>query len=160
MDSRLRGNDVLLCPRAQQRPAETDEQQAGAAIEQALAVGWFQPAGQPRAAQCIDAVPEAFDHHEADDQDRELQPEGAGQIDELREERGGEDGYFVRKNDFGVIAQDVQKSFPLAVRTREDGSLAVDYEKLSALALAAIAEQEARISKLEALVAKLVEGQS
>jgi hypothetical protein len=36
--------------------------------------------------------------------------------------------------------------------------LAVDYEKLSALALAAIAEQEDRITKLEALVAKLIEG--
>jgi hypothetical protein len=74
------------------------------------------------------------------------------------EERGGEDGYFVQKHDFGVIAQDVQKVFPIAVRTREDGSLAVDYEKLSALALAAIAEQEDRIAKLEALVAKLIEG--
>jgi hypothetical protein len=36
--------------------------------------------------------------------------------------------------------------------------LAVDYEKLSALALAAISEQEDRIAKLEALVAKLIEG--
>jgi hypothetical protein len=36
--------------------------------------------------------------------------------------------------------------------------LAVDYEKLSALALAANAEHEARISKLEALVAQLIKG--
>jgi hypothetical protein len=71
---------------------------------------------------------------------------------------GGEDGYFVQKHDFGVIAQDAQKHFPVAVRTRPDGSLAVDYEKLSALALAAISEQEDRIAKLEALVAKLIEG--
>jgi hypothetical protein len=73
-------------------------------------------------------------------------------------EHGGVDGYFVQKHDFGVIAQDVQKVFPIAVRTRPDGSLAVDYEKLSALALAAVAEQEVRIAKLEALVAKLIEG--
>jgi hypothetical protein len=73
-------------------------------------------------------------------------------------EHGGVDGYFVQKNDFGVVAQDVLKAFPIAVRTRPDGSLAVDYEKLSALALAAIAEQEVRIAKLEALVAKLIEG--
>ena len=73
-------------------------------------------------------------------------------------EHGGEDGYFIQKNDFGVIAQDVLARFPVAVRTRPDGSLAVDYEKLSALALAAIAEQETRIAKLEALVATLIKG--
>jgi len=78
--------------------------------------------------------------------------------DNYIEDHGGEDGYFVVKSDFGVIAQDVLAKFPVAVRTRPDGSLAVDYEKLSALALAANAEHEARISKLEALVAKLIEG--
>jgi hypothetical protein len=77
---------------------------------------------------------------------------------EYIEEHGGEDGYFVVKSDFGVIAQDVLAKFPVAVRTRPDGSLAVDYEKLSALALAAVAEHEARISKLEALVAQLIKG--
>ena len=80
--------------------------------------------------------------------------------DSYIEEHGGEDGYFVVKADFGVIAQDVLAKFPVAVRTRPDGSLAVDYEKLSALALAAVAEHEDRIAKLEALVAKLIEGQS
>jgi hypothetical protein len=73
-------------------------------------------------------------------------------------EHGGVDGYFVQKHDFGIIAQDALKHFPVAVRTRPDGSLAVDYEKLSALALAAVAEQEDRIAKLEAMVAKLIEG--
>ena len=73
-------------------------------------------------------------------------------------DHGGEDGYFVQKNDFGIIAQDAQKHFPICVRTRPDGSLAVDYEKLSALAMAAIAEQEDRIAKLEALVAQLIKG--
>ena len=78
--------------------------------------------------------------------------------DSYIEEHGGEDGYFIVKADFGVIAQDVLAKFPVAVRTRPDGSLAVDYEKLSALALAANAEHEERIAKLEALVAKLIEG--
>ena len=78
--------------------------------------------------------------------------------DSYIEEHGGEDGYFIVKSDFGVIAQDVLAKFPVAVRTRPDGSLAVDYEKLSALALAANAEHEDRIAKLEALVAKLIEG--
>jgi hypothetical protein len=65
-------------------------------------------------------------------------------------EHGGEDGYFIQKADFGVIAQDVQAVFPQAIRTRPDGSLAVDYEKLSALAFAAIAELVKRIEVLEA----------
>jgi len=65
------------------------------------------------------------------------------------EAQGGSDGYFVQKSDFGVIAQDVEKVFPTAVRKRADGSLAVDYEKLSALAFAAIGELTARIEALE-----------
>lgn len=64
-------------------------------------------------------------------------------------EHGGIDNYFLRKEDFGIIAQDAQKYFPIAVRTRPDGSLAVDYEKLSALALAAIAELTKRVELLE-----------
>jgi hypothetical protein len=62
---------------------------------------------------------------------------------------GGEDGYFVQKEDFGVIAQDVQKVFPRAIRYREDGSLAVDYQKLSALAFAAIVELKKEIDLLK-----------
>lgn len=69
--------------------------------------------------------------------------------DDYIKDHGGEDGYFVQKADFGVIAQDVQKVFPQAVRTRDDGSLAVDYAKLSALAFAAIVELKARIDQLE-----------
>jgi hypothetical protein len=69
--------------------------------------------------------------------------------DEYIAAHGGEDGYFVNKSDFGVIAQDVQQAFPVAVKTREDGSLAVDYEKLCSLAFAAIKELKSRIEKLE-----------
>jgi hypothetical protein len=61
--------------------------------------------------------------------------------------RGGEDGYFYRKADFGVIANDVLEHFPEAARTKEDGTLAVDYEKLAALALQAIVEQEENHAK-------------
>ena len=62
---------------------------------------------------------------------------------------GGEDGYFITKNSFGVVAQDVQKVFPQAVKTRENGTLAVDYEKLSTLAFGAIKQLLERIEKLE-----------
>lgn len=65
------------------------------------------------------------------------------------QERGGEDGYFVQKSDFGVIAQDVQAVFPEAVRVKPDETLAVDYEKLSALAFAAIKELKAEIDELK-----------
>jgi len=70
--------------------------------------------------------------------------------DAYLEAHGGEDGYFVQKSDFGVIAQDVQEVFPMAVRTREDGTLAVDYEKLGTLAFAAIGQLLKRIEALEA----------
>jgi hypothetical protein len=58
--------------------------------------------------------------------------------DEYIAEHGGEDGYFIQKSDFGVVAQDVQRVFPMAVRTRPDGTLAVDYEKLSTVAFGAV----------------------
>jgi hypothetical protein len=64
-------------------------------------------------------------------------------------DHGGEDGYFLQKNDFGVIAQDVQSVFPIAVRAKPDGTLAVDYEKLCALAFAAIIELKAEVNALK-----------
>jgi hypothetical protein len=76
-----------------------------------------------------------------------------GQLFDWTEEyiaaHGGEDGYFVKKADFGHIAQKVQQHFPLASRTKEDGSLAVDYQKMCALAFAAIKELD---EKLELLI--------
>jgi hypothetical protein len=69
--------------------------------------------------------------------------------EEYISEHGGADGYFVRKNDFGVIAQDVEAVLPEAVRTRDNGTLAVDYEKLCSLAFAAIAELKAEIEQLK-----------
>lgn len=64
-------------------------------------------------------------------------------------EKGGEDGYFVQKQDFGVIAQDVLRVFPRAVRKRPDGSLAVDYEKLVSLAFAAIVDLDSQLEQLK-----------
>lgn len=70
--------------------------------------------------------------------------------DEYLEKRGGADGLYLRKEDVGVIAQDVQRELPEAVRTREDGTLAVDYPKLCALAFAAIADLQKQIDELKA----------
>ena len=68
--------------------------------------------------------------------------------DEYINRKGGEDEYFLQKHDFGVIAQDVQKVFPLAVRERENGELAVDYVKLCSLAFAAIKELNEKVDSL------------
>lgn len=75
--------------------------------------------------------------------------------DDYVTQQGGADGYFVQKSDFGVIAQDVQAVFPRAVRTRPDGMLAVDYEKLSALAFAAIRELSSELDDLRAKLQEL-----
>jgi len=54
------------------------------------------------------------------------------------DEKGGEDGYFIRKKDVGVIAQDVEKVLPEAVATRPDGIKAVKYDRLTCLLIEAV----------------------
>jgi len=58
--------------------------------------------------------------------------------DEVLEKRGGEDDYFNRKRDTGIIAQDVEKVLPEVVATRVDGTKAVKYEKMIGLLVEAI----------------------
>ena len=69
--------------------------------------------------------------------------------DEYITKAGGEDDYFMQKSDFGVIAQDVEEVFPVAIRHRDDGTLAVDYQKLCALAFAAIKELNKEVELLK-----------
>lgn len=69
--------------------------------------------------------------------------------DEEIEKRGGIDGYFVRKNDIGVIAQEIESVIPEAVATREDGYKAVRYELLVPLLIQAIKEQQVQIEELK-----------
>lgn len=61
--------------------------------------------------------------------------------------------------DMGFIAQDVQEHFPAAVTRREDGNLAVDYQKMVAPAYAAIDElagfTETELASLSKRIAKL-----
>ena len=61
--------------------------------------------------------------------------------------RGGEDGYFVRKHDVGILAQDVKKVCPEVVAEKEDGTLGVKYEKLIGLLVQAINELSAKVNK-------------
>ena len=52
--------------------------------------------------------------------------------------QGGEDGYFLRKKDVGVIAQEVEKVLPEAVAQRKDGIKAVKYDRLTCLLIEAV----------------------
>lgn len=52
--------------------------------------------------------------------------------------------------DYGIIAQDVEKVFPEMVQHRDNGYLAVRYERLIGVLVAAVNEQSKRIQELEA----------
>ena len=64
-------------------------------------------------------------------------------------ENGGEDNYFVRKNDVGVIAQEVEKVLPEVVATRKDGIKAVKYDRIVALLIESIKELKKEIEELK-----------
>jgi hypothetical protein len=55
-------------------------------------------------------------------------------------QRGGEDGYFVRKHDTGLIAQQVEEVLPEVVADRQDGYKAIKYEKMAGLIIQGINE--------------------
>jgi len=69
--------------------------------------------------------------------------------------RGGEDGYFVRKHDVGVIAQDVEKVLPQVVALKGDGYLGVKYEKIIPLLIESIKAQQQQIAQLQDAINKL-----
>jgi hypothetical protein len=77
--------------------------------------------------------------------------------DEHIARRGGEDGFFVRKHDIGVIAQEVQAVLPELVVAREDGYLAVKYEKIVPLLIEAIKSQQTTIEKLTSEIKEIKE---
>jgi len=64
------------------------------------------------------------------------------------DKRGGEDGYFVRKKDVGVIAQEVEKVLPEAVAQRPDGIKAVKYDRLTCLLIEAVKKLNDKVEKL------------
>ena len=69
--------------------------------------------------------------------------------DEWIKKQGGEDGYFVRKKDVGVIAQEVEKVLPEAVAQRRDGVKAVKYDRLTCLLIEAVKVLSDKIKKFE-----------
>ena len=69
--------------------------------------------------------------------------------DDYIKEHGGEDKYFVRKNDVGVIAQEIEKVLPQVVATRENGIKAVKYDRIVALLIESIKELKKEIEELK-----------
>jgi hypothetical protein len=67
---------------------------------------------------------------------------------EYIDQRGGEDGYFVRKKDVGVIAQEVEKVLPEAVAQRPDGIKAVKYDRLTCLLIEAVKKLSDQVDSL------------
>lgn len=69
--------------------------------------------------------------------------------DTYKKQYGEEDGYFIRKQNSGIIAQQVEKVFPNVVADRQDGYKAVRYELLVPLLIEAIKEQQVKIDELK-----------
>jgi hypothetical protein len=69
--------------------------------------------------------------------------------DDYISKKGNLDGYFIRKRDIGVIAQELEKVLPEAVGVREDGIKAVKYERIVPLLIEAIKELSNEIEELK-----------
>jgi hypothetical protein len=68
--------------------------------------------------------------------------------------QGGEDGYFTRKRDVGLIAQEIEKILPEIVVDREDGYKAIKYDRVVALLVEAIKELKTDFDNLNNKVNK------
>ena len=62
---------------------------------------------------------------------------------------GKEDNYFNRKNDVGVMAQEIQEVLPEVVAERKDKTLAVKYDKLVPLLIESIKELKTELDELK-----------
>ena len=62
---------------------------------------------------------------------------------------GGEDDCFMRRRDFGVIAQEVEEVLPEVVATRKTGIKAVRYDKMVPLLIEAVKELSDKINDKE-----------
>lgn len=68
--------------------------------------------------------------------------------------RGGEDGFFVRKADIGLLAQDVEKVLPEIVATRNNGNKAIKYDRLVAVLIESVKYLNNKLEILEQKVNK------
>jgi len=63
--------------------------------------------------------------------------------------RGGEDNYFNRKKDVGVIAQEIEQVLPEIVGTRPDGTKAIKYDRLTCLLIECVKNLQNQINSLK-----------
>jgi len=77
--------------------------------------------------------------------------------DDFIQKRGGEDGFFVRKKDIGLIAQEVEKVFPEVVGHRENGTMAVKYDRLVSVLIEAVKELNQEVSSLKEKLSKVLD---
>ena len=68
---------------------------------------------------------------------------------EYIEKNGGEDGYFIRKNDIGVIADELEVVLPELVATKQDGYKGVKYDRICAVLIEAIKELDKKVSDMQ-----------
>ena len=73
----------------------------------------------------------------------------------LTEEEKGVKHQYNEGSDLGVIAQEVEEVLPELVKTRKSGYKAVDYQKLTAVLIEAVKEQQTQIEELKEVVNKL-----
>jgi hypothetical protein len=69
--------------------------------------------------------------------------------DEYIQQHGGEDDYFNRRHDVGVIAQELREVLPELVAERPDGYLAVKYDRIVALLIQSVKELKEEINELK-----------
>lgn len=69
--------------------------------------------------------------------------------DDFIQKSGGEDGYFVRKQDVGIIAQELEAVLPELVIDRQDGFKAVKYDRIVALLIEAVKELKIEVDLLK-----------
>ena len=64
-------------------------------------------------------------------------------------EKGGEDDYFMRRKDIGVIAQELEAVLPEVVATRKTGIKAVRYDKIVPLLIEAVKELSDKLNDID-----------
>jgi hypothetical protein len=65
---------------------------------------------------------------------------------------GGEDGYFVRKHDIGLIAQEVEQVLPEIVAENSEGYKSIKYDRVVALLVEVAKEQQKQIQELREII--------
>jgi hypothetical protein len=78
--------------------------------------------------------------------------------DDYIKNQSGDGAIDIRKDDVGVIAQDVQPVLDEVVTARKDGTLAVRYEKMVALCIEAIKDQQDQIDSLKDIIEDMKNG--